>query len=79
MLLAVLTADHGAGSGFWNEYVGLLGDGPHWLFELTSNIIFDIILGTIIWGFVIKKVIIPRLEKRIHKDIDEEHGIEAHK
>lgn len=70
--------EHTHTGDFWARYLELISDPAHWLFELTANITFDIIIISFIWGVVIKKILLPRWEKRIHRQIDEEHGIEAH-
>lgn len=69
---------HGAGASFTEEYLELLGSPAHWLFELTFSLIFDIIVIALIYGIVIKKIIIPRLRKKIHAEVDQEHGIAPH-
>lgn len=66
--------DH-SGHGLWEEYWGLLTDPAHLLFELTFSLAFDILVVAVLWGILVKKVIIPRLRRDIHKEIDAEHGI----
>lgn len=62
--------------GFWAEFFGLLTDPAHLAFELVFSLVFDLIIVTLIYGVLIQKVIIPRLRKSIHAEIDREHGIE---
>jgi hypothetical protein len=69
---------HEAGTSFTQEYMELLSNPAHWLFELTFSIIFDFIVISLLYGIIIKKVIIPRLKKTLHDEIDKEHGVEAH-
>lgn len=47
---------------FWS----LLRDQAHWEFELFLMLIFDVVIGVLIW---------PRLKARLHREIDEEHGV----
>lgn len=36
----------------WHEYFQLLGNGAHWMFELTLIFLFDIIIGLILWPII---------------------------
>lgn len=63
--------DHDQEHGFWEGYFGLLTDPAHLAFEVTFSIFFDIIVV----GLIVQKLIIPKLRKDIHKEIDQEHGI----
>lgn len=50
---------------FWEEYLSLLKDGPHWAFEITTMIIIDgIILG----------ILIPIIKSKVEKHDREVHG-----
>lgn len=62
--------------GFWEEFLALLSDPAHLAFELVFSLVFDILIVTILYGIIIKKIIIPRLRKSIHEEIDREHGVE---
>ncbi|MBC9704868.1 MAG: hypothetical protein H9W81_07810 [Enterococcus sp.] len=62
--------------GFWAEFFSLLTDPAHLAFEFVFSIVFDFLIVTIIYGVVVKKVIIPRLRKSIHEEIDREHGVD---
>lgn len=73
------TAEHAhehAGSDFWTEFIALLTDPAHLAFEFVFSIVFDFLIVTIIYGVIVKKVIIPRLRKSIHEEIDREHGMD---
>lgn len=59
-----------------DEYLHLLQDPAHWMFEITVSIIFDLLVVGLIWQVVIKKHIIPKLRKEIHAEIDREHDLE---
>jgi hypothetical protein len=53
-------------------------DPNHIIAELIWTVIFD---GLFVWFFyrvVFKKFLLPKLRKDIHKEIDQEHGIEHH-
>lgn len=60
---------------FMTEFTELLSSPAHWAFELLFSVLFDLIIISLVYGIVIKKVIIPRLKKSLHEEIDREHGI----
>ena len=60
------------------EFGELLSSPAHWAFELLFSVLFDLIIISLVYGFLIKKVIIPRLKKTLHEEIDKEHGIPTH-
>lgn len=66
------------GKGLWEEFWQLATDPAHLLFELSFSVLFDVIVVSLIWGLIIKKMIIPRVKRDVHKEIDEEHGVEHH-
>jgi p-aminobenzoyl-glutamate transporter AbgT len=51
-------------------------DPNHILAELLWNLVFDGLVVAFLYGFIVKKVIIPRLRRDIHREIDNEHGID---
>ena len=51
-------------------------DPRHIAAELGWTVIQDVVVLWLLYGFVFKKCILPKLTKRIHADIDKEHGIE---
>ena len=75
----LIMAEHGHGEGFWSEFSSLATDPAHILFELVFSLIFDVLIISFIYGVLIKKIIIPKLRRDIHKEIDTEHGYEGHK
>lgn len=66
--------DH-AGEGFWSDFMNIASDPAHWAFELMFSLIFDLLIVSLIYGVIIRKIIIPRLKKNLHEEIDKEHGI----
>lgn len=66
--------EHAEGGTFWENFTHIASDPAHWAFELMFSIIFDVVIITLIYGVIIKKFIIPRLTKKIHDEIHEEHG-----
>lgn len=62
--------------GFWEEFLGLLTDPAHLAFELVFTLVFDLLVVTVLYGIIVKKIIIPRLRKSIHEEIDREHGVD---
>lgn len=50
-------------------------DPSHIAAEIGWTIVQDALILGLLYGFVFKKCILPRLTKKIHEDIDKEHGI----
>lgn len=63
---------------FLTEFGELLASPAHWAFELLFSVLFDLLIVSVVYGIIIKKVIIPRLKKTLHEEIDKEHGIPPH-
>lgn len=59
----------------WGEAWSIFTDPSHILAELGWTIIQDVIVIWLFYGVIFKKVILPRIRKEIHKEIDEEHNI----
>ncbi len=53
-------------------------DPNHIIAELLFTIVFDGLVVALLWGIVFKRMILPRLRRDIHKEIDEQHGIDPH-
>lgn len=70
--------DATAETGWFDEYLALLQDPAHILFEITIGILFDLIIVYVGYQLIVKRLIIPRLRRDIHKEIDDEHGIKHH-
>ena len=69
---------HVSGGDFWEEFWGIATDPAHLMFELVFSIFFDVLIVSVIYGILIKKFLIPKLRKDIHKEIDREHGFGDH-
>jgi hypothetical protein len=54
---------------------GILSDPNHIVAELVWNLIFDLLIISIGYGIIIKKIILPK----IHKYIDDKHGVKHQK
>lgn len=65
-------------SSFWAEFGEILSSPAHWAFELLFSVLFDIIIISLFYGILIKRVIIPRLKKSLHEEIYKEHGLPQH-
>jgi hypothetical protein len=50
-------------------------DPNHIAAELMWNLLFDVIVITVGYGIIIKKIVLPR----IHKYIDDKHGVKHQK
>lgn len=66
---------HGDGT-FWGEFTALITDPAHWLFELVATLTIDLLVIALGYHIIVRKIIIPRLRKQIHSEIDAEHHIE---
>ena len=47
-------------------------DPNHVIAELIWNIVFDLLIITLGYGIIVKKIVLPK----IHKYIDDKHGVE---
>lgn len=80
-LSALLEAGHEAAEGagtWWDEYVHLLQDPAHILFEITLSVVFDFVIIYLGYQLFIKRVVIPRIRRELHREIDAEHHVEHH-
>lgn len=68
--------DHSSAAGIWEEYLQLLTDPAHLMFELTATIMFDLVVVGLFYGVFIRKYLIPKLRRDFHKEFDKEHGID---
>jgi uncharacterized membrane protein len=59
----------------WEHAWEIFTDPAHILAELGWTVIQDVLIIGLLYGVVFKKVILPKLRKDIHKEIDAEHGI----
>lgn len=57
------------------EAWAVFSDPSHIMAELGWTAIQDIIIIWLLYGVVFKKIILPKLRKDIHKEIDAEHGV----
>lgn len=55
----------------WEGYFELLQSGPHWLFEITLMLIFDVLIGLILWPLIKKAV--RRHDREVHHTNSEEY------
>ena len=67
---------HAESADFWSDFVSIATDPAHLLFEFLFSVVFDFIIVTLLYGIVVQKVIIPRLRKSLHEEIDTEHGVD---
>lgn len=67
---------HAENTDFWSDFMSIATDPAHLLFEFLFSIVFDFIIVTLLYGIVVRKIIIPRLRKSLHDELDLEHGVE---
>ncbi|MFM6982036.1 MAG: hypothetical protein ACKOWP_04610 [Microbacteriaceae bacterium] len=77
-LLQFAAETHGEGLPFWEEVWSIVADPAHITAELVWNVVFDVLFVSVLYGIVFKRLMLPRLRRQIHREIDEEHGIEPH-
>ena len=63
------------GGSVWDDAWGIFTSPGHIIAEVSWTIIQDVVIIWLLYGTVFKKVILPRLRKEIHQEIDEEHNI----
>ena len=61
---------------WFSEYLHLLHDPAHILFELTLMMVVDVLIIAVGYKIMWKKVIAPKLRREIHAEIDREHDLE---
>lgn len=59
----------------WEHSWEIFTDPAHILAELGWTVIQDVLIIGLLYGLVFKRVILPKLRKDIHEEIDAEHGI----
>jgi len=67
---------HEAAGGLWAEFWALFTDPAHAMAELAMSMIWDIVIITLIYQLLIKRWLYPRWSKRLHQEIDTEHGVD---
>jgi len=55
---------------------GIATDFNHIIAELLWTALFDGVVVWLLYGIVWKRVLLPKLRRDIHREIDDEHGIE---
>lgn len=73
-LLTLMAIDPQGSYNFWQEAWAVTTDPAHIFAELVFTVIFDGLIVAVFYNLIFKKIILPRLRKEIHKDIDEAHG-----
>lgn len=74
-LIQFVTEAGHSSEGLWPEAWAIFTDPSHIIAELGWTLIQDVVLIWLLYGTVWKKIILPRLRREIHKEIDEEHNI----
>jgi hypothetical protein len=59
----------------WDDAWSIFTSPGHIIAEVSWTIIQDVVIIWLLYGTVFKKIILPRLRREIHKEIDEEHNI----
>ena len=74
-LIRMAAEAHSSNAGLWEEAWSIFTDPSHIIAELGWTLIQDVVLIWLLYGTIWKKMILPRLRREIHKEIDEEHNI----
>ena len=56
------------------SFVEIATDPAHILAELVFTLVFDLVIIAFIWGVIFKKLLLPFITKKVHEEIDVEHG-----
>jgi hypothetical protein len=67
---------HEAAGSVWAEFWAVFTDPAHAMAEIAMSAIWDVFIITLIYQILIKRWLYPRWAKRLHKEIDTEHGID---
>ena len=68
--------EHGHEEGnVWEHAWEIFTDPAHILPEIAWHLIIEVVVIAFFYGVIVKKVILPKLRRDIHKEIDREHGI----
>jgi hypothetical protein len=67
---------HEVTGSVWVEFWALFTDPAHAMAELAMSMIWDIVIITLIYQLLIKRWLYPRWSKRLHQEIDTEHGVD---
>lgn len=59
-----------------DEYLHVMFDPAHLLAELSFTIIFDFVFLAMLIPLI--KIMLNNFRRALHKELDEEHGIEPH-
>jgi hypothetical protein len=78
MHLIHFAGENATAGGLLPEAWSIFTDPSHILAELAWTLIQDVVLIWLLYGTVWKKMILPKLRREIHKEIDEEHNITHH-
>ena len=68
--------EHHEETSVLQEAWSIFTDPAHIMAELGWTIIQDLLIIGVLYGIVFKKILLPKLRRDIHKEIDIEHGIE---
>lgn len=56
------------------SFVDIATDPAHIFAELAFTLVFDLVIIAFIWGVIFKKLLLPFITKKVHEEIDIEHG-----
>jgi hypothetical protein len=56
------------------SFIDIATDPAHIIAELIFTFTIDFLIIALLWGVVFKKLVLPALTKKVHQEIDLEHG-----
>ena len=72
---AISNHDHTGGQGVFEEAWAIFTDPGHFLAEIGFTLVIDFVVLFLGYQLLFKRVLVPRLSKQIHKQLDAEMGI----
>ncbi len=76
ILSAVHSYDHSGGHGVLEEAWAIFTDPGHFLAEIGFTLIIDFVVLFLGYQLLVKRVVIPRLRRQIHRELDAELKID---
>lgn len=67
---------HEVQGSVWEEFWALFTDPAHAMAEIAMSMVWDIVIITLIYQLLVKRWLYPRWANRVHKELDEEHGVD---
>ena len=60
---------------WWDQYLHLLQNPAHWIFEITVQVVIDLVILYFGYQILWKRVVLPKVRRDIHAEIDRDHDL----